>query len=99
MTNSPFDDLERPVWEKGFRRDDRFAAALRIDPLLVSWPEAAGQRVCWGYRVQSGVPSRKTLDEVRRFLADWTKRMNAHYVMVSLPAEFPIPDSEVLRPD
>ncbi|MEI6784294.1 MAG: glucuronate isomerase, partial [Verrucomicrobiota bacterium] len=23
MTNSPFDDLERPVWERGFRRDDR----------------------------------------------------------------------------
>src|SRR5580765_760180 len=24
MTNPPFDDLERPVWEKGFRRDERF---------------------------------------------------------------------------
>src|SRR5262245_14865513 len=32
MTNSPFDDLERPVWERGFRRDERFDAALRIDP-------------------------------------------------------------------
>ena len=41
MTNSPFDDLERPVWEKGFRRDERFAAGLRIDPLLLSWPETA----------------------------------------------------------
>ena len=37
MTNSPFDDLERPVWEKGFTRDERFTAALRIDPLLVAW--------------------------------------------------------------
>ena len=36
MTNSPFDDLERPVWERGFARDSRFKAALRIDPLLTS---------------------------------------------------------------
>src|SRR5579859_1579196 len=40
MTNSPFDDLERPVWERGFRRDERFEAGLRIDPLLLSWPKA-----------------------------------------------------------
>src|SRR5688572_12001556 len=26
MTNSPFDDLERPVWERGFQRDERFKA-------------------------------------------------------------------------
>src|SRR5438874_11103004 len=31
MTNWPFDDSERAVWEKGFRRDPRFIAALRID--------------------------------------------------------------------
>src|SRR5213592_4577609 len=28
MTNSPFDDLERSVWEKKFKRDERFQAAL-----------------------------------------------------------------------
>src|SRR6266498_4852632 len=33
MTNSPFDELERAVWEKTFQRDDRFEAALRIDAL------------------------------------------------------------------
>ena len=32
MTNSPFDDVERAVWDKGFKRDERFTAALRIDP-------------------------------------------------------------------
>src|SRR5262245_4703454 len=41
MTNSPFDDLERPVWEKGFHRDERFVAGLRIDPLLLAWSETA----------------------------------------------------------
>jgi hypothetical protein len=95
MTNSPFDDLERPVWEKGFRRDDRFAAALRIDPLLLSWPKTAPTLARWGYKVQTGVPSQKTFDEVRRFLADWTKRISAHYVMVSLPAEFEFPAKDI----
>src|SRR5215472_4344602 len=28
MTNSPFDDAERAIWEKGFARDERFTAAL-----------------------------------------------------------------------
>jgi hypothetical protein len=91
MTNSPFDDLERPVWEKSFRRDDRFPAALRIDPLLLSWPETAPTLSRWGYNVEASVPPRKVFDEVRRFLADWTKRIHAHYVMVSLPAEFEFP--------
>jgi len=91
MTNSPFDDLERPVWEKGFRRDDRFAAALRIDPLLLSWPETAPRLSKWGYKVDASTPPQKTFDEVRRFLAEWTKKLSARYVMVSLPAEFEFP--------
>ena len=95
MTNSPFDDLERPVWEQGFRRDERFAAALRIDPLLVSWPDAASTLARWGYKVQGGAPSRKTLDEVRRFLGDWTKLINARYVMASLSADFAYPTKDV----
>src|SRR5438093_2702364 len=70
MTNSPFDDVERPVWEKGFRRDERFAAGLRIDQLLLSWPETAPRLVRWGYKVEAGAPPKKTFDEVRRFLAD-----------------------------
>src|SRR6266853_3261829 len=51
MTNSPFDDSERGVWEKGFQRDERFTAALRIDPLLFSWSEAAPKLAQWGYDV------------------------------------------------
>lgn len=91
MTNSPFDDLERPVWEKGFRRDERFAAGLRIDQLLLAWPETALRLVRWGYKVQAGTPPKKTFDEVRRFLADWTKRIDARYVMASFPSSFEYP--------
>lgn len=91
MTNSPFDDLERPVWEKGFQRDDRFAAGLRIDPLLLAWPETAPLLVRWGYHVEAGTPPQKTFDEVRRFLADWTRKIDAQYLMVSLPPDFEFP--------
>lgn len=91
MTNSPFDDLERPVWEQGFLRDERFVAGLRIDPLLLSWPETAPRLARWGYAVQFSSPPGKTFSEVRRFLADWTKRIDARYLMVSLPADFKYP--------
>ncbi len=92
MTNSPFDDLERPVWEKGFRRDERFLAALRIDPLIVAWPETAPKLAQWGYAVTPEL-SDQTISGVRRFLADWTRRIQAKYVMVSLPPEFSYPDT------
>jgi hypothetical protein len=92
MTNSPFDDMERPVWEKkSLRRDERFRAGLRIDPLLLSWHESVPRLVQWGYDVTPDISSSITVTEVRRFLADWTKRMNARYLMVSLPNDFRYP--------
>jgi len=91
MTNSPFDDPERTVWERGFRRDERFVAALRIDPLLLDWPNTATRLSGWGYRVGVRL-SASTIGEVRRFLADWTKRIRAKYLMVSLPPAFAFPD-------
>jgi hypothetical protein len=93
MTNSPFDDLERPRWDKGFARDERFVAALRIDPLLVFWPNAVRQLASFGYEVNAEMTG-KTLSEVRRFLADWTKEFNAHYLMVSLPPDFAFPSKD-----
>src|SRR6266536_3117385 len=80
MTNSPFDDLERPVWDKGFPRDKRFVAALRIDPLLLDWPRTAGRLAGWGYDV-GGKLSPAVAHEVRRFLRDWTRRIDAKYLM------------------
>ena len=91
MTNSPFDELERPVWDGSFARDARFKAALRIDPLLVSWPTAGPQLVKWGYKVKPDLGV-KTMSEVRRFLADWSKRMSPEFVMVSLAPDFSYPD-------
>jgi hypothetical protein len=95
MTNSPFDDLERPVWEKGFSRDSRFTACLRIDPLFLWWPEAGPKLGKWGYKVDMGTPGPKFFDEIRRFLADWAKRMNARYVMASIPPDYKFPDRTI----
>jgi hypothetical protein len=91
MTNSPFDDLERPVWEGSFQRDERFKAGLRIDPLLVSWEQAGPRLVEWGYKVKPELGI-KTMSEVRRFLADWSKRINPEFLMVSLAPDFSFPD-------
>ncbi|HAV63220.1 MAG TPA: glucuronate isomerase [Verrucomicrobiales bacterium] len=90
MTNSPFDDLERPVWQKGFEREPWFTSALRIDPLILDWPRSARRLNEWGY--PTGVELNVgAFDAARKFLADWAKKMDARYVMVSLPPDFEFP--------
>ncbi|MCX6858625.1 MAG: glucuronate isomerase [Verrucomicrobia bacterium] len=97
MTNSPFDPMERTTWDRGFARDPRFVAALRIDPLLVAWPETSVWLREQGYDVSRELNA-QTLGEVRRFLADWTARIDSRYCMVSLPPSFTWPaDTEIAR--
>ncbi|MCX6869516.1 MAG: glucuronate isomerase [Verrucomicrobia bacterium] len=97
MTNSPFDPIERPTWDRGFARDPRFVAALRIDPLLVAWPETSVWLREQGYAVSRELTA-QTLGEVRRFLGDWTQRIDSRYCMVSLPPSFAWPaDTEIAR--
>lgn len=94
MTNSPFDEAERAVWQgREYSRDARFSAALRLDPLLMDWENAASQLASWNYDVQSEITA-KTLAEVRRFLDDWANRMQPLYLMVSLPPDFSYPAHE-----
>lgn len=98
MTNSPFDDLERPIWMRGGKRDERFEAALRLDPILMSWETAVPRLREWGFDVGLDC-SRRTLDETRRFLHEWIVRMNATYLAVSLPPSFAFPDLKATGPD
>ncbi|BBH24660.1 glucuronate isomerase [Paenibacillus baekrokdamisoli] len=88
MTNDPFDAKEREVWQASRGKSDaRFDAALRIDKLLLDWPAAAQDLRVQGYLVEDDASAPSTLQEVRRFLKDWALRMDALYLMVSLPGD------------
>lgn len=91
MTNDPFDDLERPVWEAELAGDPRFLAALRIDPLLNDWAGSWERVKGWGYDVEAALTDR-TLAELQRFLADWLTKLDARYMAVSLPPDFAFPE-------
>jgi hypothetical protein len=93
MTNPVFDDQERELWLKNPRvgDDPRFTAVLRIDPLLRNWQGAAAKLKAWGFDVSPDFNG-KTVDETRRFLAEWLDRQKAIYVAMSLPPEFKYPD-------
>ncbi|MBI2299886.1 MAG: glucuronate isomerase, partial [Armatimonadetes bacterium] len=90
MTNDPFDDAERAVWLSGAKLDPRFTAALRIDYLLLRWPEAWPRLREWGYRVGERLDD-ACLAEVRRFLTDWIERMDPVYMAASLSSDFTLP--------
>lgn len=100
MTNDPFDDTERTVWEQLEDRDSRFQAALRIDPLLNDWEDTAAKLRERGYEIDPSLNASTQL-EVRRFLNEWAEKMDARYMAVSLPPEFAYPDasprSELIR--
>jgi hypothetical protein len=87
MTNAVFDDNERARWNAGIAVDSRFSAVLRIDPMLRAWPAAAKRLSADGYAVDDSLGGR-SIEEARRFLRDWIKRINAIYIAVSLPPEF-----------
>ncbi len=91
MTNDPFDDAERAVWEAGKETDARFQPALRIDPLLNDWQGSAARLREWGYETRGDLgPS--DVEAVKRFLLDWIERIEPRYMAVSLPSTFAFPE-------
>ncbi len=94
MTNDPFGDAEREVWMKRGRRDGRFHAALRIDPLIVDLPGSAKKLSAWGYKVDADFGGRSAA-ELRRFAVDWIKRMDARYAAMSFTPDFTWPDDSL----
>lgn len=82
MTNDPFDGREAPLWEAP-KRDPRFHAALRIDPLL------------GGISVGSSGAAAKVPTEIgaiRTFLEGWVAKMRPLYMAASLPPTFAFPE-------
>ncbi len=91
MTNDPLDPVEGPIWERGAQPDPQFHPVLRLDRVLNKWKEHWELLAAKGYRVQLYLTSR-SLAEVRRFLADWCKRMQPVYMACSLPDTFEFPE-------
>src|SRR6266513_1419021 len=94
MTNDPLDPEEAAVWLKGVASDRQFRAVLRLDRILCNWPAHWQVLSAQGYRVDEQA-SGKSAAEVRRFLADWYKRMQPVYMAVSLPDAFEYPQETV----
>jgi hypothetical protein len=94
MTNDPLDETERATWLRGFERDPRFLATLRLDSAIMGWPRPVTALAELGYGVDHSLSSR-TLAEVRRYLRDWGHRLAARYMAVSLPptVEYPYGDA------
>lgn len=94
MTNDPFDANEKPVWDEVGNNDSRFKAALRIDPLLNEYETSYLQLQKWGYEVSKDLDE-KSVSEVKRFLTEWIKKMDALYLAVSLPPDFTVPENSL----
>ena len=90
MTNDPLDPVEASAWEK-VERDPRFHPALRLDRIVNKWLEHWSVLAAQGYRVDQHA-SPAALSEVRRFLADWMRRIHPVYLAVSLPDTFQFPE-------
>ncbi|MEZ0536486.1 glucuronate isomerase [Caldicellulosiruptoraceae bacterium PP1] len=92
MTNDPFDNIERLIWQKNPEHDKRFKAALRLDSLLNNWENIYIILQQWGYNVEAELTER-TISEIKKFLLDWVKRMDALYMAASLPDTFNMPEN------
>ena len=95
MTNDPLDPEERAVWMSGGQNHPQFHAVMRLDRILWGWPQHWQQLASEGYAVDERA-SGQSIDEVRRFLADWHKRMQPLYMAVSLADTFQFPDERSL---
>jgi hypothetical protein len=94
MTNDPLDLEEQSVWLNGDQDHAQFHAVLRLDRILWGWPKHWQQLASQGYAVDEQA-SGKSIAEVRRFLADWHKRMRPLYMAVSLTDAFFYPDDSI----
>jgi hypothetical protein len=94
MTNDPLDPEEAPRWLSGVASHPQFHAVLRLDRVLNAWPQHWQSLAAQGYSVDARASGR-SISEVRRFLADWTRRMRPVYMACSLPDTFEFPSDSL----
>jgi len=92
MTNDPLDPEEAPLWQGGIDRDPRFHPVLRLDRVLNKWDWQG--MAAQGYAVHPDATG-KSIEEARRFVANWTLRMKPVYMAVSLPYTFRFPEDSL----
>ncbi len=93
MTNDPLDSQEVGFWQTGFERDPRFHAALRLDSALMQWPAGVAGLQALGYAVSERLDA-DTFGALRRYLTDWSSRLQARYMAISLPPTFRYPHAD-----
>lgn len=91
MTNDLFDAPEFAIWQQNPPVDSRFSGVLRIDPLLLGWPNVQKTLAGMGYDVSADLGER-AMSEARRFLKEGIARVKALYVAVSLTPDWRYPD-------
>jgi len=94
MTNDLFDPVEYELWKSGVQYDPRFRAVLRMDLLLNDWDAASVKLAGWGYDVSAQLDGNSE-GEIRRFLEEWIKKMDAVYLASSFSPAFVYPDESV----
>jgi hypothetical protein len=94
MTNDLLDPEEAPLWEQGAESDPQFHPVLRLDRILNKWADHWRVLAAQGYTVNDDA-SGQSVSAVRKFLADWSKRMRPVYMAVSLPDTFQFPEDSV----
>jgi hypothetical protein len=75
---------------KGVESDVRFQPVLRLDRILREWSDPWQELLKQGYNVDSRA-SAVCVNEIRRFLSDWHRRMRPVYLAFSLPDTFQFP--------
>jgi len=94
MTNDQLDPDEAPLWEQGAHPDPQFHPVLRLDRILNKWTEHCRVLAAQGYAVNDDATG-SSVSAIRKFLADWSKRMRPVYMAVSLPDTFQFPEDSV----
>ena len=90
MTNNPFSAEEVAAWDADLPVPERLKTALRIDTLLLDWPNAAQAMRDQGYDAKDTFDADSAL-VAQKFLADWIARIGPMYMAASLPETFEYP--------
>jgi len=85
MSNDPFHEKERALWQTQPQRDPRFYASLNLDAMVCHWGDNWARMKPWGYKVG---PDFSQVEDISRFLDTWVDRTNPLYCSVSLKGDF-----------